>query len=901
MTEVIASEFRVPRLPAAIPCSGVSAAARQALRQFLGDADRELASAFWAGASVAKLVADRAHVMDNFITHVWNAWVGESDQVALFAVGGYGRGEMFPYSDVDLLVLHEQATAPALLRRIEAFFTTLWDMGLKLGHSVCTPSQCFDVAQNDINFYTGLLEARRISGGGNLESRLQQILLSSDLWRKKTYFESKVAEQQGRYTRFNNTAHNLEPNIKDGPGGLRSIQMMLWMGRRLYDARALGDLVQNDLLDAQEFAALEIARRELWRIRYGLHLVAARAEDRLLFDFQRELADRFGYRDLHKQNLGVEQFMQAYFRAAAVVERLNAQVLQQCEESLDHGKRQRLQISLDFSSVDGRLDSDAPDLLNQRPAALIELFRVWGQHPELKGLRSTLARRIHAALQEHAAKLSQSNEVNAAFLRLLRSDAIAVEALARMHRYGVLAHYLPAFGHVVGRMQYDLFHVYTVDEHAVRVLRFIAHFASPEGKNEFSLAHEIKARLAKPELLLLAALFHDIAKGRGGDHSQLGEQEARAFCEQLGLIEADTELVAWLVRWHLLMSVTAQRHDITDPDVVHRFAVQVADWERLDYLYLLTVADIAGTSPKLWNSWKDRLLSDLYTAARYVLRRGLERPPHVEQRVLECQHQALKLLADADLPKERAEHLWVDFPVESFLRYRPEQIAWQTKAIASTSSEQLPLVAVKADGVRGCTEVFVYARDSDGLFAAVTAALDRLRLNVQEARVVNSNAGFSLDTFLVLNSQAKPLEPGLKQTVVQTLRKALAKAPLQQTARRTFPRDLRHFHIPARIEFSQNPANSRTQVALICSDRPGLLAAVAQAFHNSGVRVHDARIATFGERVEDFFQITDQSNQPLLDEALLERLRTALLERIHAQLNESPRAGAKIRNNHVAT
>jgi [protein-PII] uridylyltransferase len=519
-------------------------------------------------------------------------------------------------------------------------------------------------------------------------------------------------------------------------------------------------------------------------------------------------------------------------------------------------------------------------LFLRRPAALIDVFRVWIEHPEIRGVRADTARRINEALIAVGPELAWDDEVNAAFARLLRKGAAAVDALVRMNRYGVLAQYLPAFGKVVGRMQYDLFHVYTVDEHTMRVLRNMAKFADEASSREFTLAHELFERLPRPELLLLAGLFHDIAKGRGGDHSELGEKDAREFCLRIGLSEADIDLVAWLVRWHLHMSVTAQRQDINDPDVVHRFAVNVADSERLDYLYLLTIADIAGTSAKLWNSWKDKLLADLYASARYMLRAGLERPPHAPERVLEAKARAREMLAARGIGAATIDRIWADFPEETFLRFRPGHIAWQTMGIANAAPAPAPLVLIDAQGPRGGSEIFVYAPDGDGLFAAVTAVLERMRLSVLDARIVTSKSGMGMDSFLVLDQAGRTLDALTTQRLRDSLSEVLAQTPYpSQIGEQRPARRLRHFHVPTRIEFRDDRASGRTQLAVVCSDRPGLLAAIAQTFREHAVRIHDARIATFGERAEDFFQLTDEHNR-MLDAAACARLRDAVAARV---------------------
>jgi [protein-PII] uridylyltransferase len=454
-----------------------------------------------------------------------------------------------------------------------------------------------------------------------------------------------------------------------------------------------------------------------------------------------------------------------------------------------------------------------------------------------------------------------------------------VDALWRMNRHGLLAAILPAFGQVFGRMQYDLFHVYTVDEHTLRVLRQMARFADPEARREFPVACDVWASLGQPELMLLAGLFHDIAKGRGGDHSVLGEGDARAFCARLGLPKADGERVAWLVRWHLLMSTTAQRQDITDPDVVRRFADIVGDRERLGRLYLLTVADIIGTSPKLWNGWKDRLLADLFAAARQALRSDT-RPGHdAAARIDACRAQALVLLRDEGIAAEAAGRAWSAFPATSFLRHRPEQIAWQTAAIVRADGAW-PLVAVHPLSVRGSTELFVCTPDRDGLFASVTAMLDRLHFSVVEARILGSSAGMAMDTFLLLEADGQqPASAVRAEELRARMQRALAQGGQILPPRRNMSRQLKHFQMPPRIDFRQ--VDGRTRMALVCSDRPGLLAAVAQVLVACSVRVHDARIATFGERVEDFFQLSDRGDAPL-DEAQQQGLRQALLSRLSA-------------------
>ncbi|TAN07300.1 MAG: [protein-PII] uridylyltransferase [Rhodanobacteraceae bacterium] len=880
VTKPVAEIPLPPRLPAALPRAGVSRDARAALRQLLDDHTRVLTSAFRQGAGAAALARARAQAVDAVCMHVWSACVGDPPAAALFAVGGFGHGLLFPYSDVDLLVLHDPGAGSALARSLEAFFACLWDVGLKPGQAVRTLAQCRDLAAAEVSVFTSLLDARQLAGAGRFTQDLRALVDEPGLWPPDAYLAAKLDERARRHARYDDTTHNLEPDLKDGPGGLRNLDLIRWLGKRLVGVDDLDGLVRAQLLEPSERDALRDARAMLRRDRYGLHLEAGRAEERLLFDWQRAVAARLGYADVNTTgNAAVERFMQDYFRAAGTTERLLTRLLERLQEYL-HPLPPPRDLDADFVLRGARLEPRDPDWLRSTPAGLVTLFERRFDVAGCVGITAATMRAVEHALVVHGTRLSRDPTVLAALLALLRRGAGAVQVLSALNRYGVLAAILPAFARVVGRMQYDLFHVYTVDEHTLRVLRNIANCAAPETAAALPLAHAAFARLAKPELLLLAGLFHDIAKGRDGDHSRLGETEARAFCRRLRLSSEDTDEVAWLVRWHLLMSVTAQRQDIADPEVVHRFAVQVGDWQRLDMLYLLTIADIAGTSPKLWNSWKDRLLADLYVAARYVLRRDLARPARADVRLQEVRARALPLLAEMGVANAAAAAVLDTFPDTALLRQRPDVLAWQVEVMQGSTAAQT-VVAVRPPGVRGGTEVFVATPDSDGVFAAVAATLDRLRLDVVAARVMASRDGRALDAFTVLESGTqKPVAPRRTADLCAALERVLA-APLLRShpARRGITRRLRHFQRPPRIDFHGDDDGVLTRLALVCSDRPGLLVAIAQAFLDVGVRVHDARIATFGDQVEDFFELTDRCDAPL-DDSLRDALRDALQRRL---------------------
>ncbi|HYE86984.1 MAG TPA: [protein-PII] uridylyltransferase [Vicinamibacterales bacterium] len=856
---------------------------REAARAYLVEQTAALNTDFDAGVAVERLLERRCRAVDEIVCSAWRVIAGEPG-LTLLATGGYGRGELYPYSDVDLLVLGAPAIFEAKQAELQAFFAALWDVGLAPGHASRSVDQCVEEATADLTVISALLDARILVGAPAALERLRDKLSDPGLWPPAAFFNAKRDELRARHARYNDTAYNLEPNLKEGPGGLRDLHTLGWMAQRLFRVRRLDDLQSIGMLGADEAETLAREHAALARLRVGLHLVAGRREERLLFEHQTSLAKRLQLRDEHKENLAVEQLMQGYFRSAALVLRLSERLLQRFEESLASAvevKPLDADFALENDYLRLRADKSFPgDGFAEKPSAIFDLFRIWQATPGVRGLHSTTARALGESLPLIDERFRADPLTRQKFMALLRDDA-AAETLARMAHLGVLGRYLPAFGRVSGRMQYDLFHVYTVDQHTLTVIRNIASFRSEESRQRFSLAYEVWPRLRKPELLLLAGLFHDIAKGRGGDHSQLGAEDAREFCLAHGLSAADTDLVVWLVQQHLTMSVTAQRQDITDPEVIRRFAELVAERERLDYLYLLTVADIAGTSPKLWNAWKDRLLADLYGATRFALRRGLAHPLHVDERVTEAREEARAVLLAHGMQEAAIQRVWAEFPENCFLRFRPEQIAWQTLGIAQAEPGRSH-VLVRPHQRPGALEVFVYSPDRDGLFAAACATLDRLGLNVVEARIVTSTRGMSLDTFQVLDAGSEFISPQRRAaTVAEALRETLARDPLiVPTVRRATPRQLKHFRVPVRVDFEVG--NGRTELALVCADRPGLLALVSSVFREHRLRVHEARIATFGERVEDFFQLSDENDRPL-DEAAMQALRAALIDSLEPE------------------
>jgi len=847
-------------------------------RQSLAAADARLAQWFDEGRGVAELVAARAFVVEQALLALWDSPGGPAPSLALVAVGGFGRGELFPKSDVDLLVLVPEG-GDALREPLERYFSRLWDIGIAPGHAVRTPAECLAAAE-DLTVATALMEARCIAGDAGLLAEVRTLIERDPPWPPARYRAAKLEEQRARHRRFHGTAHNLEPNLKDGPGGLRDYQLLLWLGLSAYGCGTLDGLVRLGLLTVREADELGRARDVLWRIRYGLHLVAGRAEERLLFEHQRELATRFGFHDEHAQNLAVEQFMQGYYRAAMVVERVGDRFWQRLHERLEPATAMRA-LDAGFSALGDRLDLEDTAAIARDPLLLLRAFWLLLEHPELSGPSARLMTAIEERLPHAADRLRDDPDALALLLAILRHPGAVDVALRRMARLGLLGTLIPAFAQVSGRMQFDLFHVYTVDQHTLTVVELLAALARPEAEERFALASEVRRRLRKPELLYLAGLFHDIAKGRGGDHAELGEREARAFCAKLGLGAADVDLVAWLVREHLLLSLTAQKQDLTDPAVVQRFASRVADSERLDYLYVLTVADINGTSAKLWNSWKDQLLAELYRATHLALSRGLEHPVHAAEHEAETRARALGELQALGFADADVQGLWRDLPKDTFLRFLPEQVSWISAVMLRGARGGMPLVAVRRRAARGTSAVVVYSPDRDGLFATLTAVLDRCQLDVVEARIMATREGNALDVFQVLEPDGLGIADEERATeIVARLKQALAPGELRVSpARRAATRAERQFAFAPQIEFSALPGQSRTQLALAAADRPGLLAEVAQVLRAHGVRVHGARIATFGARAEDVFELSDEGDRPL-EGARQDALASALAEQL---------------------
>lgn len=844
----------------------------QAINQWRTDVENQLQQCFENGQSIREVILARSNLIDEALTFLWQHAELDQTDLSLFAVGGYGRKEMLPYSDVDIMILSEDAISPEQEQLISTFISSLWDVGnFKPATSVRTIQDCVIQATSDLTVATALIEARLITGNTQLAKWPRRIV--SQTWTDKTFFDAKMQEQSKRYAQHNDTESNLEPDIKNAPGGIRDINQIGWIAKRHFRVNRIYDLVHLGFISEFELGVLEEAESFLWEIRHHLHRLTKRDENRLLFDYQRDIAATFGYvREEGKPpNYPIEQFMKRYYRSAQQVSALNEMLLAYFNESvitprLPNYERQIEEINENFKLVDGKLAVQHHKIFSEKPSAILEIFYLLANRPEIKGIRARTLRLLALAAKRIDQSFRDDPAHQALFMAILRSPHRLYKTLVTMKRLGVLGNYISAFGQITGLMQYDLFHIYTVDAHTLLLVRNLSRFKEPEFAKAFPVVSSVFQRLVRRDIIYLAAIFHDIAKGRRGDHSELGAVDAIEFCRKHGFTERECNLVAWLVKNHLLMSVTAQKKDISDPDVVKEFAEKMGDMEHLDYLYTLTVADINATNPTLWNTWRASLMRQLYTQARDVIRSGLGRPVDYQMLIEDTKFAASEILVN-DFSLNDVEKVWQELGDEYFLKESADEIAWHTRAILEHGDNHAPLVLMRAHrkSAQDAVQIFIYTQDQPNLFATTVAILDRMNLDVQDARIITATKSFSLDTYVVLDRFGTLLtDPEREKMVIDALIDALSQSDKYPgLMQRRIPRQLRHFDIENTVEITFNTALNQNMVEIATLDHPGLLAKIGGLFMMQGLDIHSAKIATLGERAEDIFFVTKKDGQPM--------------------------------------
>jgi [protein-PII] uridylyltransferase len=819
-----------------------------------------------------RLLKRNAQHADAVMTQVWNSFAMPSS-AALVAVGGYGRGELFPYSDIDLLILLSDVPDAALRDTLEQLVQLLWDLGLEIGHSIRTVDECLTESEADITVQTSLLEARLITGNRSLFKVLQT--RCANAMDARAFFQDKVLELRQRHVKYENTPYSLEPNCKESPGGLRDLQVILWVAKAAGLGNSWRELADSQMITRTEARQLAEKERAFKEIRIRLHLQANRREDRLVFDLQGPIAELFGFQSTDERRAS-EVLMQRYYWAAKAVTQLNSLLLQNIEAHLFPQVSVSRPVNERFNEVNGMIDIAHDRVFDDTPSAMLEIFLLLERHGELKGMTARTQRALWHARFHIDAKFRRDPGNRSLFLQILQAPKGVTRALRSMNQLSILGRYLPNFRRIIGQMQHDLFHVYTVDQHILMVVRNVRRFAIPEHAHEYPFCSQLIANYPQPWLIYIAALFHDIAKGRGGDHSVLGKSDARRFCRDHGLSKEETDLVVFLVEHHLLMSQVAQKQDLSDPDVVRAFVKRVKDERRLTALYLLTVADIRGTSPKVWNAWKGKLLEDLYRMSLRVL--GGE-APSADRELENRQHEALATLRLFGLPRDIHERLWKTLDVGYFLRHDAAEIAWQTRVLYEHLDSEKPIVRCRLGPIGEGLQVVVYLRDRPDLFARICSYFDRKNFSILDAKVQTTRNGYALDTFLVSEPTFADnyrelitlIEHDLSGWLQMDHELPAATKPRLSRMSRTFP-------ITPTVHLQPDERGQYHLLSISASDRTGLLYSIASVLARYKVNLHTAKVTTLGERVEDVFLVdgpllSNARSQIALESDLLDALR----------------------------
>ena len=824
---------------------------------------KQLCDEFSQSTNITAITRKLALFIDELLIYLFHKnKLDKGDQFSLIALGSYGRRELQLHSDIDLLLLHTENTSSEQLDCVQTFIQDCWDAGLEVRHQITTVDSCAELARANLSVISTLMDMFLLCGRGNLMEELIYQTHTLHMWPSGAYFFEKLQEQKNRYIKYGETAYNLEPNIKYSPGGLRDLQILLSIGKRHFKIKKLAEGINYGFITDKEYEELMYCQHFLWRVRFALHMLADKPEERISFDYQSKLAQFFGYRD-KPHSLAIEQFMKNYFMVIKRNRELNEMLLQWFDETIIHHQKQKIEpLDHEFQLSNNYIEVRHPRVFQQRPIALMQLFLWIAQKPEIKDVKASTIRLIRQSLFLINRYFREHPETTKIFMTILKTSQDPYETLHKMSRYGVLGHYLDCFASVTGQMQYDLFHAYTVDQHTLFVIRNIARFQQEPFAKQFPLCAKVIKTIDKLDILYLSALFHDIAKGQGGDHSELGALEAQKFARSHGLSKEEELLLTWLVKHHLLMSQTAQRRDIYDPKTIHYFCSLLPHEQYLDYLYLLTVADICGTNPTLWNAWKDSLLKELYQSTKQQLH---QTPLLSDESLLikQRKEKALTLLLNYD--SQVIETLWSQFKNKYFLHESPEVIAQHTQAILNCQS--FPLIMIMPHHSQGGTEVFIYMPHKDERFVITTAILNNHHVTIQEAVITTCDNLFDLDTYIILDEHNQAFfSPNRSQIIQQDLFTHLTNpSQLPKITQRRRTRAMAHFNVDTKITFSEEMINHHTQLFLVTSDRPGLLATISRIFLKLSIYLHNAKIATAGERAEDTFYITNRNGQLLND------------------------------------
>lgn len=838
------------------------------------------------------LVHCRSWFMDQLLRCAWSLYFpADTQNIALLAVGGYGRGELHPKSDIDILLLsQDEAAFSEHSDAMQSFITFMWDLKLDVGHGVRTLDDCHREAKGDLTIVTNLMETRTLAGASNLRERMQAMTGPKQIWPSDAFFNAKWQEQIERHEKHHDIDYNLEPNIKNGQGGLRDVHTIVWMLQRHYGDNRLDSLTSNGILTEFEYGMLHRCRDFLWQLRYALHMVTGREEDQLLFDFQKEIANILGFED-DDEMLGVEHMMHQYYRYSLALNELNDLMMLLFKEIMVESKQSDViePINEYFQRCNDYLEIKQPDLFTHTPNAMLEVFYTLATDSTLKGVRANTIR----ALRENRHNIDEAFRADPdnirTFMALIRNKDHVVRELDRMMRYGILGQYIPEFGNIIGHMQHDLFHSYTVDQHSLRAIKFIRQLRYGIDAELFPLASKLIHNIPKKEILYLAALMHDVGKALPGEHENTGAEITEQFCIQHGLSQKDTDLIVWLVQNHLLYSQASQRIDLADHDALHHFATQVGDRRHLEHLFVFSVADIYSTNKKLWNSWRAEQMRTLYAEISHILRRGLDNPIDKDAWVLETQQAVFERLAEHGYSEQAVLEMWADPGDEYFLRENVDTLVWHALALLKHNNSDKPLVMIGDTSDRafeGATQIFIFMKDQPHLFAAMTAALDQLHLNIQDARIITSTNNNALDTYIVLDENGKAISDPERIARIKTKLESALSDPsdFPTLIQRRTSRQLKQFEFKPIVTMSNDPFTRRSCLEVIAPDRPGLLARMGQVFMNYEITLETAKILTEGEKVDDIFYLTDKNGEPISDPQMCRELQSAVIKALTEQV-----------------
>lgn len=811
------------------------------------------------------LVPARSHFMDALLSRLWRYYkLDKDDTISLLAVGGYGRAELHPLSDIDILFLTQKQPTKKQEEIISEFLRLLWDIRLDIGHAVRTVKECMNTGKIDITIATNLQESRLIIGEPLLFQDLKDKILSDKFWTSKAFYQAKLQELHDRYAHYNDTTYNLEPDIKASPGGLRDIHTLSWVAHRHFGATNLFEMSQYGFLTEGEYRELAESLAFLWKVRFALHIELKRYDNRLTFAHQPTVAANLGYQG--EGNKAVEALMRDFFTTLQSVAELSKMLLQYFDQAILVGeKKTKFEIiNNDFMHTGRFIEARHPALFQSRPDAILDMFLQIADNDQISAISAQTLRQLRTARRRINLHLNSLPKAREKFVQLFNHPNVVTKAVGMMHRHGVFTLYFPEWENIVGRMQFDLFHAYTVDEHSIRALKKVNLFGQDEAIKPFPVCHKIYSQIQRRDLLFYAALFHDIGKGCGGNHSEIGAEKSRQFCQLHGLDESETNIVEFLVRNHLLLSTTAQKRDIHDPEVITEFATAMQNEEQLKMLLCLTVGDICATNSELWNSWKRTLTTELFYSTQKALRRGLETPPDIQEKIRHNTSMAAILLRQKGFKNHQINQLWLRFKEDYFLRNTYQQIAWHCEGILKHNTKA-PLILISENASRGGTEIFIYMKDKEKLFATVAAQLDRKNLTIHDAQIMENRDDYTLDSFIVLEQNGAALDKSRIQDIHKTLLDALTSDNPTLRVRRA-PQKLKHFNVKTQVKFVSSGNEQNTQMELITLDTPGLLARLGVIFTELDLNLHAAKISTIGERAEDFFVLSSQDDTPLSKE-----------------------------------